>query len=192
VATTHTPTVTGTPDSIVATSSLPAWISSWTKATGVFSGTPTDTLLGTRVNVRLYKAGCSNVDTACTLKVVYGTLQLDSCRFWLNSAWTRYGRQGDTLSWFGRMFGIQKDSISLTGRDSAAFRVSCTNTLLKIKIDAAADTGWRDTVSVTDNNTTATLRDTVYHVAYPTYTVSWGQWWWRHKRNPLMLTPFAQ
>ena len=165
VASTHTPSVSGTPDSIGFIGTWGSGLTSFNHSTGVFIWTPIDTLIAKPCTTVAYKSGCSNVESVCSLKVVYGTIQLDSIT-------PRRAMGGTARTAHGRGFRIYKDSIHVTGIDSSAPVSSCTNTAFVFTPDVAADTGWRDTFIVSNGITADTIFDTAYHVdAPPVYCV---------------------
>jgi hypothetical protein len=168
VASTHTPTVAGSPDSIGFIGTWGSRLTSFNHSTGEFVWTPIDTLIAKPCSTIAYKTGCENVTSVCSLKVVYGTIQLDSI-----TPRHATGRIARTVH--GRAFRIYADSIHVTGPDSLAPVTSCTNTDFVFTPPITADTGWRDTFIVSNGITADTIFDTAYHIdqyVLPQYTLT--------------------
>jgi hypothetical protein len=172
VSKTHTPSVGNSPDSIGFVGTWGTSLTSFNHSTGVFVWTPVDTLIAEPCTTRAYKNGCSNVDAVCSLKVVYGTIELDSIS-------PKNLHRLDTCSVYGRGFRIFEDSIHIAGQDSDAVVTSCTNNKIKFIIPSAAGLGWRDTFTVDNGITADTIADSAYNISLfspPTISYASNPW----------------
>jgi hypothetical protein len=160
IDTVHIPIATMSPASVDLADSITAatpllYGLSLNKSTGAITGTPTADSAAATYKLYVWRGGLRADSVDLTLSAVYGPVTLDSIA-------PDSGYAGDTVTVYGRHFGIEVDSLSGTMGGEAIGFTSCTNTEVAITIPAGIDTGLYDII-LGDGTTSDTLVDG-YHV----------------------------
>jgi hypothetical protein len=141
-------------DSVTAKTALPSGYS-LNKLTGTITVTaPPDTQSAANYTVIGWKGDVKVDSGTVSIAIVYGPVTIDSV--FMDSAYTA---EIDTI--YGRHFGVEVDSLTLTMGGETMYANSCTNTKIAVVIPSGLTVGWYDLI-VTDGTTADTLLNAIW------------------------------